>query len=227
VATPHVSHRYDNKAETIIGLVEELSGRLQEEGIELELRPGAEIAVARANELDPAELSRLGLGGAGQWVLVEPPFSNATPALGHILLDLQARGHRILLAHPERCPAFHRDPALLEALVEAGILTSITASSLGGQFGETVHRFALKLAREGMIHNVASDAHDHLGRPPLIATHLELAGLGPLSDWLTREVPSAILDGGEIPPRPQVSLSIEEPKSRGGWWRRLSQVAPR
>ncbi len=219
LATPHVSWRYPNDGATIARLVDELNERLRAERIALEVRAGAEIAMTRLADIDADELSRLGLGG-GQWLLVEPPFTPVLTGLDSILLDLQRRGHRILLAHPERCHAFHRDRELLESLVRSGVLTSVTAGSLVGQFGGDVRRFALGLARDGLIHNVASDAHDHVQRPPSIAAELEQAGLAPLAGWLTREVPAAILSGGEIPPRPPVDLPASEKPPRRTWWRR-------
>ncbi len=108
---------------------------------------------------------------------------------------------------------------MLESLVRSGVLTSVTAGSLVGRFGAEVRRFALRLAREGLIHNVASDAHDHVKRPPGIAAELQQAGLAPLADWLTREVPEAILEDREIPPRPVVDLPGTE-TARRAWWRR-------
>jgi protein-tyrosine phosphatase len=219
LATPHVSWRYPNDGATIARLVDELNERLRAEQIALEVRAGAEIAMTRLADIDADELSRLGLGG-GQWLLVEPPFTPVLTGLDSILLDLQRRGHRILLAHPERCHAFHRDRELLESLVRSGVLTSVTAGSLVGQFGGDVRRFALGLARDGLIHNVASDAHDHVQRPPSIAAELEQAGLAPLAGWLTREVPAAILSGGEIPPRPAVDPPASEKPPRRAWWRR-------
>jgi protein-tyrosine phosphatase len=219
LATPHVSWRYPNEEATIAPLVDELNGRLRAEEIALEVLPGAEIAMTRLADIKPEALSRLGLGG-GRWLLVEPPFTPVLTGLDSILLDLQRRGHRILLAHPERCHAFHRDPEMLAALVRAGVLTSITAGSLVGQFGGDVRRFALGLVRDGLIHNVASDAHDHVQRPPSIAAELEQAGLAPLADWLTRAVPAAILADSEIPPRPAVDLPASEKSSRRAWWRR-------
>lgn len=218
VATPHVSWTYPNDADTIARLVDELTARLAAEQVALEVLSGAEIAITRLAEIEPAQLPRLGLGG-GPWLLVEPPFTPAANNLDTILLDLQRRGHRVLLAHPERCPAFHREPRMLESLVDAGVLTSITAGSLVGRFGGEVRRFALELARDGMIHNVASDAHDLVRRQPGVAAELEQAGLGPLADWLTRAVPAAILDGGEIPPRPASALPGMKP-SRRAWWSR-------
>jgi protein-tyrosine phosphatase len=215
VATPHVSARYSNDAGTIGRLVTEVNSRLEVEGIPVEVRPGAEIAITRVGDLDPSELSSLGLGG-GPWLLLEPPFMRTFTRLGPILLDLQRRGYRIVLAHPERCPVFHRDPGLLETLVEAGLLTSVTAGSLVGAFGRDVRRFALQLVRAGLVYNVASDAHDHRHRPPGMASELERVGLAPLADWLTRDVPNAILEGAEIPARPAASALSAE---RGRWWR--------
>jgi protein-tyrosine phosphatase len=215
VATPHVSWHYPNDADTIARLVGELNGRLREEGTPLEVRPGAEIAMTRAAEVGEAQLARMGLGG-GPWLLVEPPFTPVVAGLDALVLDLQRQGHRIVLAHPERCPAFHRDRRMLEALVRSGVLTSITAGSLVGSFGSAVRAFALQLVEDELVHNVASDTHDPVRRPPSIAGELEQAGLGELADWLTVQVPAAVLDGGEIPPRPDVALSVKR-ASRWRW----------
>jgi len=219
VATPHVSSRYPNDAATIAGLVEEMNTRFAAEGLALNVLSGAEIAITRIIDITADELLRLELGGGG-WLLLEPPFTSVGIGLDTILLGLQHRGHRILLAHPERCLALRRDPRMLEALLASGVLMSITAGSLVGRFGGEVRRFALELARAGLIHNVASDAHDHLQRPPGIAGELAQAGLTPLADWLTQEVPAALLAGEEIPPRPEVALMIPR-DSRSAWWHRL------
>jgi protein-tyrosine phosphatase len=222
VATPHVSLRYPNDADTIARLVGELSERLAREEVPLEVRSGAEIAIATLVNIDPGQLPRLGLGG-GPWLLVEPPFAPYGIGVEAILLDLLRRGHRLVLAHPERCPAFHTDPQMLGSLVRAGVLTSVTAGSLVGRFGEKVRRFALAMAREGKIHNVASDAHDHLRRPPGIASELAQAGLGPLMVWLTQAVPEAILADEQIPPRPAGAVPNFE-EARRHWWRRRGSL---
>jgi len=215
VATPHVSWHYPNDAATIARLVDELQAALSAQGVALELRTGAEIALTRLPELDASERERLRLGG-GPWLLIEPPFAPVLGSIEEMLLELQAGGQRVLLAHPERCAAFHSDPKMLASLVRDGVLTSLTAGSLVGKFGETVRRFALELVRAELVHNVASDTHDLVKRPPSIADELERAGLPPaLAEWLTEEVPAAILSGGEIPPRPAVELA------RAGWPRRV------
>jgi protein-tyrosine phosphatase len=214
LATPHVSWRYPNDANTIAPLVEDLNARLAAEGTPLQICSGAEIAVTRAGEIEPAQLARLSLG-ASPWLLIECPFTPVATGMDALVLDIQRQGHRVLLAHPERCPAFHRNRHALQALVRGGALTSITAGSLVGRFGGEVRRFALELIREELVHNVASDAHDATRRPPGMAAELSEAGLDSLSEWLTQQVPAAILDGEEIPPRPQVTL----PLRRASRWR--------
>lgn len=218
VATPHVSWTYPNDADTIAPLVAQLNARLVAEDVALEVLPGAEIAMTRLIDIPSDQLPRLGLGG-GPCLLVEPPFAPTVTGLDALVFDLQRQGYQVLLAHPERCQAFHRNPGMLRDFVSEGILTSITAGSLIGSFGGEVRRFALMMARESLIHNVASDTHDTVRRPPGIAAELRQSGLEPLADWLTEQVPAAILSGAEIPPRPAVTLPGIEPAPRT-WWRR-------
>jgi protein-tyrosine phosphatase len=219
VATPHVSSHYPNDVETISDSLAELSARLQEEGIELGLLPGAEIAITHLAELEPTELEGLGLGG-GPWLLLEPPFGTHAIGLEAIVRDL-LRERRILLAHPERCPAFHRDPEMLARLVHDGARVSLTAGSLVGRFGADVRRFALSLLEQRLVHNVASDTHDEERRPPGIAAELERVGYGALCEWLTEEVPAAILAGAQdIPPRPAGVRRAARPRRWAPPWRR-------
>ena len=131
-------------------------------------------------------------------------------------MALVGQGHRVLLAHPERCPAFREDPGVLASLVGEGVLASVTAASLRGHFGEDVARFALELLRSELIHNVASDAHHHEARPPTLLGELERAGLGPLAEWFTTRVPAAILDGARSP----APVAESGPQTRSTWVRR-------
>jgi protein-tyrosine phosphatase len=217
VATPHVSREYPNDADTIARLLDDAGARFVAEDLPLDLRAGAEIAMTKINDIAPEELPKLALG-AGPWLLIECPFTSLATGFDILVLRLQSQGHRIVLAHPERSPLFHRDPRLLGSLVRSGILTSITAGSLVGRFGGQVQRFTRRLAQDELIHNVASDAHNHDGRPPGMRSELEHGGLGPLAPWLTRDVPAAILSGDEIPPRP---IGAAVPRgARSAWWRK-------
>lgn len=207
VATPHVTWDLPgNDAARIAAGIAALEAELQRANVDVALRAGGELAVTRAHELPDEELRALRLGG-GDWLLVECPLGTAAPGLEGSLHALVARGHRIVLAHPERSPAFQRDPAMLRRLVGDGMVSSITAGSLLGAFGSTVKRFTLSLLEEDLVHNLTSDAHDAVRRPPAIgdalaAAEAELSGVGERAEWLTLSVPRAILDGGPIPEPP-------------------------
>ncbi|MEA2298230.1 MAG: protein-tyrosine phosphatase [Solirubrobacteraceae bacterium] len=216
VATSHVSPRYPNDPATIALGVGQVNARLAEEKIPLEVRAGAEVAISMIDELGAEDLRALRLGG-GPWLLIESPFTLVVDSLPAVVGYFQSAGHEIVLAHPERCPGFHRRPELLKVLVrEQKVLTSVTAGSLVGQFGRDVERFALGMARAGLIHNVASDAHDTERRPPVIADRLEQAGLGAYAELLVKTMPRAILDGTDLPLHPGAML--DPPRRR--WWRR-------
>jgi protein-tyrosine phosphatase len=118
-----------------------------------------------------------------------------------MVTDLHRRGFGVLLAHPERSPTFQRDPARLAALVELGALAQVTTGSLTGDFGEVPRRAAAAMLQQGLLHVLASDAHDSVHRRPDLR-----AADGVLDEaqveWMTAAVPAAIVGGGPLPDRP-------------------------
>jgi protein-tyrosine phosphatase len=206
VATPHVSFDVPTAASTVAAGVAEVNRRLAAEGVSVRVEPGGEIAAGYGAGLEDDELRLLRLGG-GDWLLLECPLTRSAPGFELILRALHARGHRIVLAHPERSPVIRRQPQMLRALVDEGMLSSITAGSLIGRFGGEVREFALTMLEAGVVHNVTSDAHDPVRRAPglrgaVLAADAELPGLADQLDWLTRDVPAAILGGGPVPTPP-------------------------
>jgi protein-tyrosine phosphatase len=204
MATPHVSDRYPNTPDSIAKAAIALRARLESERVGVSLITGAEIAIERLATFDDAALDALALG-SGPYLLIESPLRASAGDLEPPLTRLLAAGRRVVLAHPERSPAFHREPQLLARLAGSGVLTSVTASALTGRFGKTARRFAERMLDEGLIHNLASDAHDATSRPPALAPGLALVAAAAghsLPEWLTRTVPQAILDGDPIPAPP-------------------------
>ena len=218
VATPHVTWDHThNTAVAIAARVAELETALAREQIPLRLHTGGEIAMTRALELADEELVALRLGGPqGTHLLVECPLSPAAHGFEPILGMLRSRGHAIVLAHPERCPAFQRDPAAYERLVAQGMLGQVTAGALVGRFGRAVQELGEHLVREGLAQIVASDGHSAERRQPSIGAEIAEAGFGEQADWLGRAVPHAVLTGGAVPPPPAMP-----PRPRGGPLRKL------
>lgn len=207
VATPHADAHYDVRPPARDAALATLRGALEQERIPLEVLPGAEIAIDVLIGLDAESRDAMRLGG-GPYLLLECPLAQTSGTFDAYLERLLGAGERIVLAHPERCPAFQRSPERLERLVDAGAVTSVTAGAFGGNFGSTVQRFAFAMVASGWVHSVASDCHDAVRRPPTMADELDRAGLGPVRDWLTVDVPAAILAGDPIPAAPVAPESL-------------------
>ena len=193
VATPHVSRTFPNRSVEIRERHSELVEALETEGVDLTVEMGAEVAAVAAMQLGEQELKSLRLAGS-RWLLLEPPSGVDAVGIQSMVGEIQMRGHRILLAHPERIEAFRREPAVLEAMVRGGVRTQVTASSINGRFGSSAQRFLGKLFSAGLVSVVSSDAHDPSHRPPGLANDLRLAGHADLIQELCVDNPTEILD---------------------------------
>jgi protein-tyrosine phosphatase len=209
VATPHVSWNYGTSAGSIRPATDALQTAIDAAGIPLRVLAGAEVALTRAVDLSSEQLAELRLGG-GPWLLLEPPMAVDSPGIEGMIGMVQSRGSRILLAHPERCAAFHNDSELLARLVRSGCRSQVTAGALTGTFGRTVQTLARRFVDQGLVHVVASDAHDADYRRPGLRGSIADAGYAPLVTWLTADVPGAILENRPLPPRP--AFAAERPR---------------
>ncbi|HTU14849.1 MAG TPA: CpsB/CapC family capsule biosynthesis tyrosine phosphatase [Solirubrobacterales bacterium] len=218
-ATPHVNLRHRNRADGIEERRAELNARLTELGIDLRIEPGAEISATVAAEIGDGELRRLTLGG-GEWLLVEPPSRASAFDIHQAVFEVQRRGFKVLLAHPERNTALRRDLDLLGDLVASGMRTQITAEALTGRFGSDAEACSRELFARNLVHTVASDAHHATERPPGLTNELKRSGHRDLVRWLCHDMPAWILDGGEEPLRPGAGASGET-RNGGGLLRRL------
>lgn len=215
VATPHVAPEYPNGSTQIDAAWLEAVAALGRARVPLEVLKGAELDLLHIQGLDEEELGRLTLGPNGP-LLVECPFSAVVPQFEQLVARLHDMGHRVLLAHPERSPVFLREPELLRRLVAAGAMASLTGSAFVGRFGRTAQRYAAWAVDEGLAHDVSSDAHDTVRRPPVLAEALAQSGYGWAAEWLTRDASAAILAGAALPPRPVAPAS--------GSWARLRRT---
>jgi protein-tyrosine phosphatase len=212
VATPHINFEYpDIDADVMQAGVHELRAALTRAGIAIDLRPGAEVALVRAVELSDHELRRLTIGG-GPTVLLELPWRATGAGMSAAVARIADRGFGVLIAHPERTPLLRDDHDLVRALVDGGAWCCLNAASLTDRAGRQTRNAARRLLAAGLIHVIASDAHDTAGRRPALRSSLRAAGFSAAQiAYFTEEGPRAVLEG----------LKPEPPPMRGGR-RRLS-----
>jgi protein-tyrosine phosphatase len=197
-ATPHIRHDHDVRIEQIAGRIEDLNRALGDEGLPVEVLPGGEVAETAVGGLSDEELSLVALGG-GRWILLEPAPGPLSDTLIARVGDLAERGHRALIAHPER----HLSADMYEriaALITEGALVQATADFfLRERFADGMRM----LAEQGLVHVLGSDAHSSHGGRPLhlreafgVLAEIEATALH--LEWMRDRAPRAIVEGEEL-----------------------------
>lgn len=195
---------------SILRNLRETSSRFKEEGIEVELLPGAEIHLVPEilEALDKGELPTI--CEAGKYILLELPQMVVPSEAEELIFSLRLKGVVPIITHPERNAELISSPERTAKLVKVGSVLQVTASSLRGEFGWGTRRVAERMLKNRLAHLVATDAHDPVYRPPRLSDIQKvLASLVGKSDGerVLFDHPTRILRGEP--------LDLSEPRKRG------------
>jgi protein-tyrosine phosphatase len=217
VATPHLNgsataapaalEEWFRRVDPAFATLRELAAQA---GVRVE--PGAEVMLdTPAPDLsDP----RLRLAGT-DYVLVEFPFMTIPPNAPQVLFDLQMRGWKPVLAHPER---YHNLDPELDGPREwrrVGAVLQVNAGSVLGRYGAEARDAAWRMLREGLADLLCSDYHAR-GEPRLQAAGaaLQNAGGAEQAELLMEANPGRVIAGQPLLPVPPLTESA-------GFWGRL------
>jgi protein-tyrosine phosphatase len=206
VATPHVRGDFLTDVSELPDRVRDLQERIRAEGIDLELRRGAELGHDMVGRLGQAQLETIAVGPPGmRWLLVETPFEGIDDGFAAALDELRDRGFGIALGHPERsagvldggCRRLRRELA-------RGAVAQVNAGSLDGFYGAAARRAAQELVARGLAGAVATDSHG-TARPPALSyakrALVESGASGELARRLVDSGPRRLLERGIAGPR--------------------------
>ncbi len=172
--TPHIlPGLYDNNGAAIRSAIGELRLALALKSIPLQLVEGAD------NHISPDFLGGLRTGrlltlAGSRYVLVEPPHHIMPPRLEGFFFNLSAAGYVPILTHPERLTWAAENYEALEKIAASGVWMQLTSGSFTGLFGKSARYLAEKMLDDGLVHILASDAHDMQKRPPNLLEGFEL-----------------------------------------------------
>ena len=143
--------------------IKRLREEIGREHLPLKIYPGAEVFVdddiSRARGLDKVTLN------GSRYLLVEFEFHGLSARrLLYYLEVIYKMGLTPIVAHPERYSYLQQDHALVDYLVQRGVVFQVNADSLAGQTGFEEFDLAYRMARHNACSVIATDAHSHLGR---------------------------------------------------------------
>ncbi len=166
--TPHIlPGLYHNTGPQIRQAIEQLQQALDSEGIPLRLISGADNHVI-ADFVPGLKSGHLLSLADTRYVLVEPPHHVAPPKLEDLFFNILIAGFVPILTHPERLTWIKSHYAAMQRLAHGGVWMQITAGSLTGAFGKNAQYWGERMLCEGMVHILATDAHDTVRRPPIL-----------------------------------------------------------
>jgi protein-tyrosine phosphatase len=210
VATPHCNdvYPYDRaQCEALRGKLEQASaGRI-------EFSVGCDFHFSYENINDAiANPTRYSINGT-PYLLIEFSDYGIPPNVAQLLFEFTSRGMVPIITHPERNPLLMRRPERVLEMVDAGALVQVTANSITGFWGEQARAMATWLLAQGVVHVIASDAHDATHRRPVLSQARDVVAgmLGEqAAEDLVTNIPQAIVDGKPLPMRwPQARSSRE------------------
>ncbi len=102
----------------------------------------------------------LTFGGAQRYLLFETSYLNEPLNLFETVFELQARGYRPVLAHPERYTYLYGRFADIEKLRgDYGVLLQINLNSLAGYYSPAAQKIAEQLIDARLVDFVGTDTH--------------------------------------------------------------------
>lgn len=163
VATPHSNGEFEYQPELIAERIRDLTAKT--EGTP-RIHRGCDFHLSFDNiEHAMEDPGRFSINGK-RYILVEFADLHIPPSANRILEQLLAVDLVPIITHPERNPIIRKEPQKLNGWIDQGCLVQVTALSVLGGFGKSAETAAHQYLSHGMVHFIASDAHDPVYRHP-------------------------------------------------------------
>jgi len=204
VATPHSSNEFFFDFVHVRQLRDELQTKI---GDRLKIATGCDF------HLNPENLGALHKDARQyclnqhDFLLVEFSEFSIPPSMDQTLHEIQLAGVQPVITHPERNGILRLHPERLKKWVRQGCFAQVTGGALTGNFGAGARQDALRWIGEGLIHFVASDAHNTRSRPLRLqaAYNVVVDRFGQeKARALFQDNPLAAFEGRQLPHVPEV-----------------------
>lgn len=161
ICTPHIMNDYyPNTPTKILTTLEQLKEAIYQtpDLKEVKVRAAAEYMMDQSF-MELLETENI-LTLKNKYILVEMSYFQAPINLNEILFQLQTKGYKPVLAHPERYAYYHsKDLSKYEDLKNRGCFFQVNALSLSTHYGKGIQKTAFQLLEAGMIDLIGTDAH--------------------------------------------------------------------
>ncbi|OQY39241.1 MAG: hypothetical protein B6226_02205 [Candidatus Cloacimonetes bacterium 4572_65] len=218
VLTPHcMLGKYEADFLMINTRFAELLEEVKKNNINIELLLGAEV-FCETFLIDKVVEEKLSLGNSN-YVLFETSLNSRASDVNEFAYQLQRKGYRLILAHPERYTFVHKTTRVIESIMHRDILIQVNATSLLGYHGKKVKETAWKMLHKGYAHFVASDDHCRHNKYYLDQAYMKVVKHidQHTADLLFYENPLRMLKNKEIDPFYVTVIGNKHSKRKALW----------
>ncbi|WP_461790317.1 tyrosine-protein phosphatase [Pedobacter sp.] len=93
------------------------------------------------------------------YLLIEIPYASEVKNLEQIIFDLQIKGYKVILAHPERYLMYYKNHDRLSRLKDRDVLFQLNLLSVSGYYGKDVRLFAEFILSKKWYDFAGTDLH--------------------------------------------------------------------
>lgn len=155
ICTPHIfTELYPNTPDTIGGALSQVRSALKTNHIDVIVDAAAEYMVDEAFTVHD-ELLCL----PEKHILIEMSYLAESPNIEQVIFDLQVKGYKVILAHPERYHFNNKKPERFLRYKELGVLFQLNLLSVYGYYGGEVKKLADHLLEQQLYDLAATDLH--------------------------------------------------------------------
>ena len=166
ICTPHIfKELYPNSEDTILPALEATKAALINANVKVEISAAAEHMVDEMFEVKEGLMAL-----PGNHILIEMSYLNETPNIEKVIFDLQIKGYRVILAHPERYNFYHQHHEKFHRYRDMGVLLQMNLLSITGYYGKEVKRIAEYLLKNECYDFAGTDLHHDKHLNALIKT---------------------------------------------------------
>lgn len=159
ILTSHVTaETFENTPETLTAAFGVLQKAVAEAELPIELHVSAEY------RMDDYWNRQWEAGAVlpmpGNYLLLENSFLQERLDMDQFIYEVQLKGYKPILAHPERYAYYSQRRDRLRHLHDAGAKFQINILSLAGYFGRGAREMAVWFIKQGMVDMLGSDMHN-------------------------------------------------------------------
>jgi protein-tyrosine phosphatase len=214
VATPHASPEFRFDYADVKRAAEELQKAV---GDRLKLATGCDFHLSPENIAALKKRPSPFCIHQKDYLLVEFNEFAIAPAMDHTLYEIQLAGLRPIITHPERNAILRAQPERLEKWIRNGCYGQVTGGALTGGFGPNVQETSLGWIGRGLVHFIASDAHNMTSRPHKLQPAYDVVQREfgrDKAEALFVENPLAAFEGRGLPHVPEIAEAPPKRRKR-------------